>query len=69
MSPYDSLPNFFHKRTKLNKTGLQNIVNLHHSQGDLKSFMKTKFTKIKNRQEKVAQRLASVQDDSCERHQ
>jgi hypothetical protein len=69
MSPYDSLPNFFNKRSKFNKTGLQNIVNLHHSQGDLQKFIKNKITKLNNRQEKVAKRLTSMQDDSCERHQ
>lgn len=35
-SPYNLAPTFFSRRTRLSKSGLQNIVNLHHSQGDIR---------------------------------
>jgi hypothetical protein len=63
-SPYE-IHNFFNRRTRFNKTDLQNIVDLHHSQGELpRSVHKRIISENKLQTKYIKERLVQKNDDS-----
>jgi hypothetical protein len=64
-SPYDSVPNFFHKRNRISKTGLQNVPHTNRSQKELVGQFRHSLTsKAKDRKSNFGERLLNQHDDS-----
>ena len=70
LSPYESNPNFFHKRNKSIKSGIGETMNLNHSQKVIPfSFnYNKKESNLKRRNYSCRFNINHLHESSCERH-